>query len=130
MSKSEITNKSEVFQLVDTFYNKVRADELIGPIFNGIINDWDHHLEHLTTFWSNQLFIERGTYKGDPISAHIKVDDFAKNQINEQHFGRWLNLWVQTIDELFEGDNAFILKNRARKMSTHIHLSIFSAREN
>lgn len=130
MGKSNLATRDEVSQLVATFYDKVREDDLLGPIFNGIIEDWDHHLEHITTFWCNQLFIERSTYKGDPISAHKKVDDFANNKINELHFGRWLNMWVQTIDELFEGDNAFILKNRARKMSTHIHLSIFSARKN
>jgi hemoglobin len=128
--KTEIRNRPHVFRLVTKFYDKVRADDLLGPIFNGMIGDWDVHLDHLTTFWCNQLFIERGTYKGDPIVAHKKVDVFAENKIGEHHFGRWLNLWVQTIDELFEGDNAFILKNRARKMSTHIHLSIFTARGN
>lgn len=128
--KTELTDREHVFRLVSAFYAKVRNDDLLGPIFNGIIEDWDHHLQHLTTFWCNQLFLERGTYKGDPIAAHNKVDDFAKNKIDANHFGQWLNLWVQTIDELFEGDNSFILKNRARKMSTHIHLSIFSARGN
>lgn len=128
--KTEIQKRPQVLALITRFYDKVREDDLLGPIFNGIIDDWPHHLEHLTTFWCNQLFMERGTYKGDPIAAHKKVDDFAQNKIDEHHFGRWLNLWVQTIDELFEGDNAFILKNRARKMSTHIHLSIFAARKN
>ncbi|MEO9892642.1 group III truncated hemoglobin [Aurantibacter sp.] len=126
----DVTTRADVFLLVNTFYNSVREDDLIGPIFNGIIQNWEHHLDHLTTFWSNQLFIERGTYKGDPIAIHKKVDDFTKNKIDEHHFGRWLNLWIQTIDNLFKGDNAFILKNRARKMATHIHLNIFSAREN
>lgn len=128
--KHEIKQRSEVSLLVMTFYAKVRQDDLLGPIFNGMIKDWDEHLDHLTTFWSNQLFLERGTYKGDPIAIHEKVDEFAEHKIEANHFGRWLNLWVQTIDELFEGDNAFILKNRARKMSTHIHLNIFSARKN
>lgn len=127
--KAELQNRPQVLLLVTTFYDKVRKDDLLGPIFNGIIEDWDHHLQHLTTFWCNQLFIEKGTYRGDPIAIHKKVDDFAKNKIDAHHFGQWLNLWVQTIDELFVGDNAFILKNRARKMSTHIHLSIFSARK-
>lgn len=128
--KTEITNRQHIFQLITAFYAKVRSDDLLGPIFNGMISDWNKHHDHLTTFWCNQLFIERGTYRGDPIVVHQKVDDFAQHKINEQHFGRWLNLWVRTIDELFTGDYAFILKNRARKMSTHIHLSIFTARGN
>jgi len=129
MNNESINSRADVLWLITSFYDKVRKDELLGPIFNGLIKDWPHHLEHLTTFWCNQLFIERGTYKGDPIAIHKEVDEFADHKIDEYHFGRWLNLWVQTIDELFEGDNAFILKNRARKMSTHIHLSIFSSRK-
>ena len=128
--EKDLMNRADVFLLVRCFYDKVRSDALLGPIFNGMIRDWDHHLDHLTTFWCNQLFMEKGTYKGDPIAVHKKVDAFANHEINEHHFGRWLNLWVQTVDERFEGDNAFILKNRARKMATHIHLSIFSARKN
>lgn len=126
--KLDLTTREHIFLLVSSFYEKVRKDDLLGPIFNGVISDWDHHLQHLTDFWCNQLFVERGTYRGDPIAAHKGVDEYAKNTISEHHFGRWLNLWVQTLDELFEGDNVFIAKNRARKMATHIHLSIFSAR--
>lgn len=126
--KKSLNTRDDVFLLVSTFYDKIRADEMLGPIFNGIITDWDHHLQHLTNFWSNQLFIERGTYRGNPIAAHIKVDDVAKNTINEKHFGIWLNYWFATLDEHFEGDNVFIAKNRARNMGTNIHLNIFMAR--
>jgi len=50
------------------------------------------------------------------------------NSITELHFGLWLNLWFQTIDELFEGDYAENAKRRARKMGTFLYLKIFEAR--
>jgi len=123
----DIISKEDVRFLVHTFYAKIRKDEVLGPIFNGIIEDWDHHLEHLTSFWSSQLFLER-TYKGNPIEAHRKVDAFTGYKIEAQHFGIWLNYWVQTLDEHFEGDHVFILKNRARKMGSFIHIDIFQQR--
>ncbi len=128
MEKQQLLTREDVFLLVSTFYDKIRKDEILGPIFNGIIKDWDHHLQHLTSFWSNQLFIERGTYRGNPIAVHQEVDNYTNNTINELHFGIWLNHWFTTLDELFEGDTANIAKNRARNMGTNIHIHIFNAR--
>ena len=79
--KKSIKNRESVFFLVDTFYNKIRKDDLLGSIFNGMITDWDTHLEHLTNFWCSQLFIER-SYEGNPIEAHRKVDAFANYKID------------------------------------------------
>jgi hemoglobin len=84
-------------------------------------------LEHLTDFWETNLFFEK-SYKGNPIDKHIEVDKKFDGAINELHFGTWINLWYQTIDELFEGDTAQIAKNRARNMGTYIHIHLFQAR--
>lgn len=127
MEKRNITNREDVNLLVTSFYDKIRLDDLLGPIFNAIIKDWNTHLEHLTDFWCSQLFIERN-YHGNPITAHRKVDAYMNHALNELHFGIWLNYWIQTLDELFEGENVFILKNRARKMASFIHIDIFKHR--
>jgi hemoglobin len=132
MEKTDIKNREDVAILVNTFYDKIRIDATLGPIFNGMISDWDSHLDHLTTFWESSLFMTKKLeqrYSGNPIEAHIKVDNYAKNTINEQHFGIWLNYWSQTIDELFVGDVADNAKRRARKMATFIHINLFQARE-
>jgi len=68
-------------------------------------------------------------YSGNPLEAHVKVDVDNNNSITELHFGLWLNLWFQTIDELFEGDYAENAKRRARKMGTFLYLKIFEARQ-
>lgn len=116
--------------LVRTFYAKIRKDDFLGPIFNGTITDWETHLELLTDFWETNLLYKR-KYFGNPMHAHVEVDQKLGNTINEMHFGTWINMWVQTIDELFEADDevAQIAKNRARHMGTFLHLNIFNARK-
>jgi len=125
--KKDIKSREDVFQLVSSFYNKVRKDETLGPIFNRAIQDWDAHLQHLTTFWESSLFLKT-KYYGNPLEAHVKVDAANNNTITELHFGIWLNLWFETIDDLFEGDYAENAKRRARKMGTFLYLKIFEAR--
>ncbi len=131
MNKKDIKTRDDVFLLVSSFYDKVRKDPVLAPFFNDVIKDWDTHLERLTTFWESSLFMTRKLeqkYLGNPLEAHVKVDAENNNGITETHFGLWLNLWFQTIDELFEGDYAENAKRRARKMSTFLYLKIFEAR--
>lgn len=123
----EIENREDVFNLVDTFYAKVRKDELLGPIFNKHIKDWPSHLERLTDFWETNLFFVR-KFKGNPMLKHRLVDASENYSINELHFGVWLNHWFQTIDSMFEGEKANMAKNRARNMGTFFHINMFQAR--
>lgn len=126
--KKIIENRKDVSLLVRAFYAKVRQDEVLGPIFNGIVSDWEEHFEKLIDFWENNLFFV-DKYRGNPRTAHIEVDRKVGNTIESQHFGRWLNMWFETIDENFEGLLADRAKNNARKMSTHLFLKIFEARK-
>ncbi|GAA3787475.1 truncated hemoglobin Ctb [Corallibacter vietnamensis] len=132
MTKTDIDTRADVYKLVSTFYEKVRKDDVLGPFFNRVITDWDSHIEHLTTFWETSLFMTRKLekkYQGNPLEVHVKVDKENNNTISELHFGIWLNLWLQTIDELFVGDVAENAKRRARKMGTFLYLNIFQARQ-
>lgn len=128
MKKTDISTRDDIYLLVSSFYKKVRADTTLGPFFNDVITDWDEHLERLTTFWESSLFLKT-KYYGNPLEAHVKVDKDNNYSITELHFGLWLNLWFQTIDELFEGDYAENAKRRARKMGTFLYLKIFEARQ-
>ena len=125
--KKDLETRDDVYLLVSSFYIKVRKDEVLAPFFNDVIKDWDAHLERLTTFWEASLFLKT-KYTGNPLETHIKVDVDNKNTITEQHFGLWLNLWLETIDELFEGDFAQNAKFKARKMGSFLYLKIFEAR--
>lgn len=127
--KKEIENRADVFNLVDTFYKKVRVDEFLGPIFEAHIDDWPRHIDRLTDFWETNLFFVR-KFKGNPMLKHQIVDAAAGYTINEHHFGTWLNLWFHTIDDLFVGERAHVAKNRARSMGTFFHVGLFKARKN
>lgn len=126
--KNDISNRDDVHLLVSSFYDKIRANETVGPFFNEVIKDWDAHIERLTTFWEASLFLKT-RYTGNPLDVHVKVDQENNNIINELHFGIWLNLWFETLDELFVGDYTENAKRRARKMGTFLYLKIFEARQ-
>ena len=125
--RKQIENRDDLKLLVNTFYDKIRADQEIGFFFNETITDWEEHLEKLTDFWDMNVF---GTkkYNGNPILAHNAVDQKFDYQITSNIFGIWLNLWFATLDELFEGENVEILKRRAQKMSTFLFMNIFESR--
>ncbi|MGJ5640661.1 group III truncated hemoglobin [Formosa sp. S-31] len=124
---ADISNREDVFKLVSAFYDKIRADQFLGPFFNTRITDWDEHLNTLTTFWESSLFLKT-KYYGNPLEVHIKVDRENEYGITQEHFGAWLNIWIRTIDELYSGETAENAKQRARKMSTFLYLNIYKSR--
>ena len=54
--KTDIRNRNDLKILVDAFYDRVRKDDEIGPIFNQIIADWPSHLEKITDFLNQHIF--------------------------------------------------------------------------
>ena len=125
--KKDIQNREDISILVRSFYKDIRTHETLGPIFNSNITDWESHFELLTDFWETQLFLKR-KYYGNPVTAHQEVDKAMNGTITSEHFGLWLNLWFATIDRLFDGETAWIAKNRAQKMSTMLFMKIFEQR--
>lgn len=104
--------------LVDRFYGKVRADTLIGPIFNERIQDrWPEHLEKMYRFWQTVL-LEDHTYFGSPFPPHANLP------VEWTHFERWLKLFNETIDELFTGKTATEARWRANKMAEMFNIKI------
>ena len=115
--KKEIENLEDIKLLVDGFYDSVRKDELLSPIFNEIIGDkWPEHLEKMYRFWQS-ILLEEYTYSGNPFLAHANLG------ISEIHFKRWLSLFYETVDSSFEGEIAEKAKLQGKQMS-----KIFSAK--
>lgn len=125
--KEDIKNRDDVFRLVSIFYGKVQKNEEIGKYFNETITDWPAHLEKLTDFWETNLFFV-SKFRGNPMQAHAEVDEKFENSIEMKHFGEWLNMWFETIDDLFEGDRANIAKNRARNMASNLFMNVYQQR--
>jgi len=107
----DITGLEDIQLFVDGFYSKVREDKLIGPVFAGVITDWQPHLKKMYAFWNAVLFGEPG-FKGNPFAKHAPLP------IVQEHFGKWLELFAETIDENFEGPMAAETKQRAGLMAT------------
>ena len=106
-------------QLVDTFYDRVRRDPLIGPVFDGAIEDWPEHLDKLQSFWSS-VMLTSGRYKGRPLPAHIKHGA----AISPASFERWLALWRETTDELVDRESAAALQEKAGRIAESLMMGI------
>jgi len=116
--QSEILDLNDIKHLVDTFYGKIRKDELLGKIFNERIQDrWSEHLEKMYRFWQT-ILLEEHTYNGSPFAPHAKLP------IGKEHFNQWIQLFTETIDELFSGKKADEAKFRAGKMAEMFHYKI------
>ncbi|WP_324261106.1 group III truncated hemoglobin [Altererythrobacter sp. H2] len=106
--------------LVEAFYARVRADAELGLIFDDAIDDWPEHLEKLAAFWSS-IMLTSGRYKGRPVPAHMKHRD----RITPALFGRWLNLWKRTTDDLMSADAAAALQAKAERIAESLQLAMF-----
>lgn len=124
-----LETREDISILVNAFYAKIRMDDLLGPIFNSHIteNQWPAHLSKLTDFWDTVLF-GAANFKGNPSVKHVKVDENMNYTVEQVHFGKWMQLWFETIDELYEGEMATKAKQNARKMSTGQYLTIWQNR--
>ena len=113
-----IESLDDIQLLVDTFYGKVREDELLANIFNGVIQDnWDVHLEKMYSFWQTVL-LEELSYRGSPFLPHMKLP------VDKEHFDRWLALFSETVDSLFTGQKAEEAKWRAGRMAEMFYSKI------
>lgn len=129
MEKTPIQTREEVDFLVRRFYDKVRVHPTLGPIFNGVVEDWEIHLVHLSDFWE-MVLLQTGPGAGrfNPTKVHREVDSAVDNSIEQAHFGNWLELWFTTIDEYFEGEVANYAKEHARRMAHMLFMRIWEAR--
>jgi len=106
----DIETLDDIKLMVDTFYGSVQEDDLIGPIFNQVVeNRWPQHLEKMYRFWQS-ILLNEPTYSGKPFPPHLKLD------INHLHFDRWLSLFELTVNGLFQGSNATTAIERAKLM--------------
>ncbi len=120
--KKEIESRDDVIRLVDAFYVKVKADETISFFFRDVVQvNWEKHLPVMYNFWENIIF-HTGVYSGNPMQVHMQLH--KKCPMHASHFGRWLALFKETVDELFEGDLAEQTKQRAFSIATVMQIKI------
>lgn len=109
---AEHLSEADITRLVHTFYDKIRAHEELGPIFEKAIgDDWGPHLDKMVDFWASMMLgVKR--YDGRPLPAHMKLPD-----LRDHHFGQWLVLFRETCAELFDDAIAGQFIERAERVA-------------
>ncbi len=107
--------------LVGTFYDRARRDDLIGPVFEAAVADWDDHIGKITDFWSS-VMLRTGRYQGRPMRPHLILP------LTGAHFDRWLELFEATARELCPPEIAEAFIVRARRIADSFEMARASQR--
>lgn len=116
----EELNTATITALVHEFYDAVRAEPELGPVFNAAIGDnWDPHLARMVDFWSTVMM---GTkqFQGNVFGTHMQL-----NGIEPQHFRRWLALFEMTAARLFKPALADEFLVVARRIAASLQYGFF-----
>ncbi len=110
--------ESQILPVLERFYEKVRGDSLLGPIFV-VVADWPEHLQRLTEFWSS-LMLTSGKYKGNPVAIHLIHAD----KIEPAMFERWLAIWRETTDEMLPLAVSREMQIKAGRIASRLNLAL------
>ena len=120
--KKDITSRKDIEILVDAFCSKIKNDEQIGFIFSDIAKvNWQKHLPVMYDFFENMLFYT-GSYTGNPMELHKHINRLFP--LTEDHFKQWIYLFIKTVDELYEGATASLVKQRATSIAAVMQIKI------
>lgn len=102
----------DIRRMVEAFYARVGEDPLLSPIFEArVAGQWPAHLEKMVNFWSGAL-LGGGGYAGNPRAVHAGIVG-----IGGEHFERWLSLFHDTVESLFDPVTAQSIHGRAQAMA-------------
>ncbi|MGB5794154.1 group III truncated hemoglobin [Poseidonibacter sp.] len=111
--KSDELTKENINKLVIIFYTKVLNNEKLGPFFVQKLGDdmnsdiWQEHIKLLTEFWYTML-TGLGNYNGRPFPPHAQIMG-----LNREAFEKWLELFFQSVDKVFDERIANKFKERS-----------------
>ena len=120
-------DEETIHAVVHGFYDEIRRDDLLGPIFTAAIppEQWPHHLAKMCDFWSSTL-LRTGRYDGRPLPPHLALPGLGK-----EHFHRWLALFQATVQRVCPPEVASLFMDRALRIAHSFRLAIaFSRGEN
>lgn len=120
--KKDIENRNDLLLLMQEFYKKLLADDSINYLFTAVAKiNLDHHFPVLVDFWDSLLF-QSGTYQKNAMQPHLALHQ--KSPLEKHHFNTWLGYFKTTVDEFFDGQNAFLIKERATSIATVMQIKI------
>ena len=120
MEQATQIDEASLGRLIPLFYQRVREDAALGPIFDDVVADWPEHLEKLVAFWSS-VMLTSGRYKGNPMAAHLKHGA----RITPEMFDRWLALWAKATAEIVPPELAHALQAKAARIAESLSLGLF-----
>lgn len=120
--KKELENREDLVLLLNAFYRKAFKDELIGRFFTEVVPlDLDTHIPVIADFWEAVIFGKHG-YRKNVMEVHGHIHQLSA--IKKEHLHRWVKLFAETADELFEGEKAILLKQRASSIATLMDIKL------
>ena len=115
----DIETREDCERLVRAFYGRALTDPIIGWLFTDVAKlDLEAHVPQITSFWETVLLGVK-SYSGTPFEPHARLH--ARANLRAGHFGRWLALWSETVDELFAGEHAELAKAHALRVAQAFH---------
>lgn len=108
----DLTSRDDIEVLIRRFYDKVQKDDLLSDFFTQV--NWATHLPVMFDFWETVLFFT-GNYSGNPMQAHKMVNQ--RMPMQPKHFARWLTLFTDTVNEMFQGEKAELACTRAQAIA-------------
>ena len=126
LMKNDISNRQDLYLIVSEFYKKLLTNNEMVHFFEKFKEDkiLEKHLQILVDFWDNVLF-HSGTYRQNAMRPHIELHQ--EKPFSEKHFEIWLQLFNQSIDEHFEGENTNIIKNRALSIAAVMRIKTINS---
>lgn len=117
---AEVTEAS-IAALIDRFYDVVRRDAALGPVFEAAIaaDEWPEHLATMRRFWSS-VMLASGRYSGNPVAVHRAIEGLERPL-----FARWLALFEATATTLFAPAPAAVFVDKANRIATSLQLALF-----
>jgi len=118
-SRADITEPL-LRELIFAFYEKVKKDPILGPVFMNIIGEnWDSHIDTICLFWTTVTHVGTGYKARNFMPAHIQHPSIRSTQLP-----RWLELFGETAREKCSPDAAAVLIEIAERMADNIACSL------
>jgi len=118
----DIENRQDIKKLMESFYSKALIDETIGYFFTEVVPlNMETHMPLIVDFWETIVF-GKAKYKGNVFEVHHHIHQLSA--FKEEHFARWVILFQQTVNELYSGNNAELVKQRAESIATIMRIKL------
>lgn len=115
--------RERLSSLVHSFYADVRADDLLGPVFELALADrWEPHLDRMVEFWST-VALGSKSFSGNVFGKHMALAD-----VTPAHFTAWVRLWAKHTERLFEPEDARELQFTAHGIARNLFQGYFGTR--